>query len=438
MTLSCGISRDLIHTPTVNNIFKPLPALSLMEFSYETLTFLKLPSTVRCLFLKNFYFDLAPQDLDVFGEWSIDDGKLLVESDDQSLRAIMQRIIDQGLERLTHAVTGNPTIYLHRGCGIPLIGNPGWGIVDRGTNIIEIKMVTGCNLKCIYCSISEGGDEKQYEFVIEADYLVDELEKVLKEKDINKQGDQVEIHIGVHGEPFLYGDMLHLCREIRRRIPSVEIISVDTNGTFLTEELVDQLADAGMTRINMSLDSMDPTKAKEIAGTRYNIKHVLHMIEYITHHPKMDCLVAPVWMQGINDDDMREVIKLAKDKNIQVGIQNYMNYKGGRNLYKAIGWDDFFERLAKLEEEVGHKLVMNFYSDFEIRNVPPIKKPFKKGQVIEARIACPARLANQMIGVSGPRNITLFGDKLAQKKIGDTVRARITRDKHNIFYAEVF
>ena len=39
---------------------------------------------------------------------------------------------------------------------IPLIGAHLFGIIDRGTNVLQIRAITGCPLKCIYCSVDEG------------------------------------------------------------------------------------------------------------------------------------------------------------------------------------------------------------------------------------------------------------------------------------------
>jgi len=63
---------------------------------------------------------------------------------------------------------------------IPLIGLNYFGIVDRNTSLIEVKPSTICNFNCIYCSIDAGlSSKKPVEFVIEKDFLIEELEKLV-------------------------------------------------------------------------------------------------------------------------------------------------------------------------------------------------------------------------------------------------------------------
>ncbi|MFT4310160.1 MAG: radical SAM protein [Candidatus Woesearchaeota archaeon] len=402
-----------------------------MEFSFELIKFHEKKEHVRCFFMTNFYFDVQKSYLDALGPWYVQDQKLYLDTADA--QQLVDTIIEKGLQELYCTVTKNPTIYLHRNCGIPLIGNGGFGVVDRGTNIIEIKPVTGCNLGCTYCSLSEGTNLKKREFLIEADYLVDYITLVLEQKDLLKPTDDVEIHFAVHGEPFIYGDMLYLCKEIRK-IPSVKIVSVDTNGTFLTPTYIDELAQAGMTRINLSLDSMNQQKANTIADRFFPLQKILNIAKYLSKHPHMQCLIAPVWVRGLNDEDMEHILNFCKEHNIVLGIQNYLNYKGGRYLNKQDDWQTFFDKLKVLEQKHNHKLVFDFYKDFNIRPVQQIPKPFKRKQVIAAVIACQGRHEAEMLAVAQDRVITI---PKCSKKIGDRVNVRITGDKHNIFWGEL-
>src|SRR3989339_751035 len=61
-----------------------------------------------------------------------------------------------------------------------LLGANYFGLVDRGTNIIEVKPMTGCNLSCIYCSVDEGvTSARKTDYLVEAAYLVEEFRKLV-------------------------------------------------------------------------------------------------------------------------------------------------------------------------------------------------------------------------------------------------------------------
>lgn len=320
-----------------------------------------------------------------------------------------------------------PKIEIAKETGIPLIGSGAFGIVYRNTSIIEVKPITGCNLNCVFCSVDEGIDSKKtVDFVVDRDYLVEELEKLVdfvNEKDI-------EIHIGPHGEPLLYPQLVELVSAISK-IKNVKTISMDTNGTLLNEKKVDELAAAGLTRINLSINSLSPENSKKIAGCNYDIERIKNIAEYIPK--KLDLIIAPVLVPGFNDADIEEIIEFAlrinKRNGVKLGIQNFLKYRGGRNPAKQLSWKKFYARLEELEKKYSTKLILS-HTDFSIRKTKPLPKPFKKGQRISARVVCEGRLPNERIAVADERTINLVK---CNERIGKEVRVKILRDKHNIF-----
>jgi len=137
-------------------------------------------------------------------------------------------ILDTALRNLTHRITGKKVIFIDVASDIPLLGSGEFGIVDRNTNVLEIKPVTGCNLNCIYCSVNEGKNNKLYDVLIEPDYLLLVCAQLAKEK-----SHPVEFNIGPHGEPLLYPFLEELIRGLRT-IPNCGAISINTNGTMLS------------------------------------------------------------------------------------------------------------------------------------------------------------------------------------------------------------
>ena len=385
-----------------------------MEYEYKTIEFEDRGDVVRFNFLKIFYFDIEKKQL---GKFKIEKHKITVEDIN------FERILNNGFMNLKNKITKKPTIYVHKNSGIPLIGNVGFGITDRNTSIIEIKPITGCNLDCKYCSVAQ--DKRENDFVIEREYLVEELKKLIEYKDV-----EVEVHIGCQGEPLLYYELSGLVDDIYK-IKNVKTISMDTNAVLLTKEKVDDLIKAGMTRFNVSINAIDSKKAKEIAGKEfYNVDKIKEIIEYISK--KTDILIAPVWVPKLNDEEIEKLIEFAKSLDIKIGIQNYLTYKFGNFVTKSVPWKKFYAKLKEFEKKYNIELIFS-EEDFDIKKTKVLKKPFKKGNIIEADIKCKGRLPDTMIGISDDRNITISGNIA----IGKKAKVRILRDKHNIFFGEI-
>ena len=326
---------------------------------------------------------------------------------------------------MKNRLTKKPAVYVRQLSEIPLIGNNAFGLIDRNTSIIEVRVGTGCNLNCIYCSVNQ--DLRPTDFIVEKEYLVDKFKKLVAFKQIN----DIEAHIGTQGEPLLYSKLPELIKDISE-IQEVSVIALDTNGTLLTKKLVDKLVDSGLTRFCFSINALDPKLAEKIAGCDYNSKKIL---EILNHIAKKDCqlILTPVWVPGINDKEIPKLIELSKKLKCDIGIQNFLNYRYGKNPAKQMLWPEFIEKMKKLEQEHDAHLLFDFKEDFNVRPTKSLPKPFRKGVKIKAKIVCSGRLKNEMIAVADNRTITIPN---CYEQPNKTIKLRITREKHNIFYGE--
>ncbi|MBI2572489.1 radical SAM protein [Candidatus Woesearchaeota archaeon] len=400
------------------------------SFTYETLSFTKTESHLVVTLLKLFTTKIPLSEITAIGEFSLPNPNTITFNigDEDKIQRKFSYVLENYFDHLTTKLTGNPATYIHKNSGIPLIGNVAFGIVYRNSSIIEIKPVTSCNLDCVYCSISEGLSSTKHDFVVELDYLLEELDKILQ-----FVNEPLEIHIGVQGEPFLYADM-DLLIERLQLLELVHTISIDTNGTLLNKDRIDRLAKCTKLQINLSLDAIDPEKAKIIAGTKnYNVEHVKEIIKYASQ--KLNVIVAPVLTKGFNEDEMDKIIEFIKSlpKQPILGIQNFLRYKTGRNAAQEIPWEDFYALLEKLEKKHHIKLKLS-KEDFHIRKIKPLPKPFNEGDILYARVKCPDRFPHSIIAVAKDRNIAV---PLCEYKKDKKIKVQIVRDKHNIFTAKV-
>ncbi len=331
-------------------------------------------------------------------------------------------------KRLVHHVTKRNLVYVTKESGIPLLGHAAFGLIDRGTNLIQVRAVTGCNLNCIFCSVDEGRRSRTRvtDYIVEPDYLVEEFRKVAEFK-----GDGVEAHIDGQGEPLLYPYMDELLRGLRET-KEVRVISMQTNGILLNEKKIEAW-EGLLDRINLSLSTLDERKAELIYGCRYPLKRVIEVAKAIAESD-IDLLIAPVWLPGVNDEDMEKLIEFALEIGAgkrwpPLGIQKYIPYKFGRKpKVDVMSFREFYDRLRRLEEEYGVKLVLS-PKDFGIERRPRIPHPIKKGDVFKARIVEEGRLKGEKLVVVKGRVVTVLTDR----RVGDWVRFQIVRDHDGIF-----
>ena len=399
------------------------------ELSFETLTFrknLKNEDVINVDLLRSWTTEVPKEELNHIADFKIIDAHTIefAKLDEEKASTKFSFLLNKHFTHLKTKLTGNDATYIHRNSGIPLIGNVAFGIVYRRSSIIEIKPNTACNLDCVYCSVGEGLSSEKHDFVIEKDYLIEELQKL-----IDFVAEPVEIHIGVQGEPFLYGDVINLIEDLQK-IKAIKAVSIDTNASLLSKEILDRLEPCTKLQFNISLDAFDDQKAKYVAGTKnYSIRHVKEIIEYASKRFRV--IIAPVRTPGINDMEMDKIaawIKSLEHPPI-LGIQNFLRYKTGRNPAKPIPWPEFYKYLEEMEKKYKIKLKLT-KEDFNITKTKELPKPFHEEEIVNAVIKCPDRFPDSVLAVSGDRTISVPNCKFKQDK---KIKVKIQRDKHNVF-----
>ena len=394
--------------------------------NFKDLEFVDEKERIKAYFLRIYYFYIPKEGLEKIGRFRIKRHSIEFECSEKKANNKFNQLLQKGFESLVCSLNKKRAVYVHRNSGIPLLGTGVFGLIDRNTNCIEVKPLTVCNLDCVFCSVDAGlSTRKTTSYVVEKDYLVEEFNKLIEKKE-----HPVEAHIGPQGEPLLYAPLVGLVRDLRKN-PKVRIISMDTNGTLLNKKLVDELVDAGISRFNISLNSLDEKKCKELAGASYNLKHTLEMIKYASK--KTNVLLAPIIIPTLNDEDLKRLVDISKDLESDfpvLGIQNFLNYKRGRNPVKQRSWDEFFKLLKPFEKQKNIKLRLS-EEDFGIKEDVKLEKPFKKKQVVRARLVCEGPLKAERIGVC--KNRAIIVEKADKAALNSFVRVKIIRDKHNIF-----
>jgi cyclic pyranopterin phosphate synthase len=122
------------------------------------------------------------------------------------------------------------------------------------------------------------------------------------------------------GEPLLRSDLDCFIRMIHDYAPDIDL-ALTTNG-FLLSEVADKLADAGLKRLNISLDSLKPAVAAQIAQKNV-LGKVLEGIE-AARVSGLGIKINMVPLKGINDDEILDIMEYCMERNIKVRFIEYM------------------------------------------------------------------------------------------------------------------
>ena len=183
----------------------------------------------------------------------------------------------------------------------------------RKHEYLRISVTDRCNLRCIYCMPEEGMEFEPSDKILTYDEISDVV-RVVAGMGISK------IRL-TGGEPLARKELEKLVDMISHT-PGIEDIALTTNGIFLGPRAA-KLKEAGLTRVNISLDSLRPDRFKMITRGG-NVQKVLDSIDACLKVGLTPIKLNVLLMKGINDDEIADFISLTKDRDIHVRFIEYM------------------------------------------------------------------------------------------------------------------
>ena len=177
----------------------------------------------------------------------------------------------------------------------------------RQITYLRISVTDRCNFRCVYCMPVSGVPWQSPAAIMTFEEIA-EVVRVAASQGIN------EVRL-TGGEPLVRKDLPELVSLINA-IPGIDDISLTTNGILL-DKLAEPLARAGLKRINISLDTLDPQRFTRITrgGSLARFWDGLHAAETAGLHPIKLNVVA---MRGVNDDELVDLARLSMQHDWQV------------------------------------------------------------------------------------------------------------------------
>ncbi len=203
----------------------------------------------------------------------------------------------------------------------------------RKITYLRVSVTDRCNLRCIYCrpnsfTMLSHDQILRYEEIIE-------IVKVATNLGIRK----VRV---TGGEPFVRKDIDVFLRELKK-VSKIKELSITTNGVLLLE-YIELLKKLGITRINISLDTLKPDRYKEITGRDefFKVLGGIYKAKELGFDPiKINVVV----LKGINEDEIMDFVRLSIKEPFYIRFIEYMpacsnasnNYLvSGRDIRKMI------------------------------------------------------------------------------------------------------
>ena len=206
----------------------------------------------------------------------------------------------------------------------------------RTVNYLRVSVTERCNFRCQYCM-----PEKPFSWVPKENLLSFEELFLFMKVAIDEGVTKIRI---TGGEPLLREDLDSFIKMIHDYKPDIDLAL--TTNAYLLPQTAQRLKDAGLKRLNISLDSLKPEIAHKIAQKDV-LGQVLKGIDKALE-VGLGVKINMVPLKGINDDEILDIIDYCQERNIKVRFIEYMeNSHANQNIEGMHGR----EILAKVKEK---------------------------------------------------------------------------------------
>jgi GTP 3',8-cyclase len=196
---------------------------------------------------------------------------------------------------------------------------------SRKHNYLRISVTERCNLRCVYCMPENGVPLSPPAHLLTTPEIVH-----LSHLFVSQGVDKIRL---TGGEPTVRKDIVDLMQQIGKlRTAGLKELCLTTNGLSLDRKL-DAMVEAGLTGVNLSLDTLDPyqftimTRRKGHDAVMRSIERILEMNKLgAAIKLKINCVV----MRGINEREIISFVELGKHKDIEVRFIEYMPFDGNK------------------------------------------------------------------------------------------------------------
>ena len=223
----------------------------------------------------------------------------------------------------------------------------------RDIYYLRLSVTDKCNLRCRYCMPAEGICEKKHDDMLSEDEMIQAVEAaaLLGFRKIRLTG----------GEPLVKKNILSICRRCKE-VKGIEEVCLTTNAILLSE-MAENLKEAGVDRINISLDTLNPQKYNYITRNG-NLQKAIEGIEKALEVGFQRIKINAVLIGGLNDDEIVELASLTCKYPVDVRFIELMPMQDhdefGEQAYVSV--DAIMQALPQLQKSKQDDGVARLYT----------------------------------------------------------------------------
>ncbi|WP_131158044.1 GTP 3',8-cyclase MoaA [Helicobacter pylori] len=212
---------------------------------------------------------------------------------------------------------------------------------NRVIDYIRVSVTKQCNFRCQYCMPTTPLDFFDDEELLPLDNVLEFLKIAIDEgvKKIRITG----------GEPLLRKGLDEFIAKLHAYNKEVALV-LSTNG-FLLKKMAKGLKDAGLSRVNVSLDSLKSDRVLKISQ-KDALKNALEGIEE-SLKVGLKLKLNTVVMKGVNDDEILELLEYAKNRSIQIRYIEFMENTHAKDLVKGLKEREILDLIAQKYKIMG-------------------------------------------------------------------------------------
>jgi len=287
---------------------------------------------------------------------------------------------------------------------------------------LRISITDRCNYRCVYCR--SGSDGPQFPEMPIADYL--RMTRIFVALGITK----VRL---TGGEPLLRRGLVDMVRELAgmRTVDGRPLdIAVTTNGHLLAD-LAQPLADAGLSRVTVSMDAVEPERFARITRVPNSYEKVLAGVRAAQRAGLNPVKINCVLLRGFNDDQITAFGRFARDEGVVVRFIEFMPLEEDRVWSPGIvvRLEEVLQRMAEFMplREIGHagsETARRYaFEDGigEIGIIAPVSHPFC-GHCSRVRVTSDGKIRTCLFSVREHDLAALMQDGSSDEELAEFIR----------------
>src|SRR5450755_3859855 len=290
---------------------------------------------------------------------------------------------------------------------------------------LRISITDRCNFRCVYCRSADPENYRDHDEILSWPEL-DRLARIFLSLGIRK------IRI-TGGEPLVRDGVEDYIARLHAL--GVEDLSMTTNGHLLADRC-DRLIQAGLRRINISLDSLDPAKFEKITRTK-SFGAVMRGIDAAQNSPLAPAKINAVLVRGTNDDEVEDFAAFARERGVIMRFIEFMPLDADRlwtrgsmvpaaEVYQRIHARWPLEQIPPQRSETARKYRFADDAPGEIGLIAPVTQPFC-GHCSRIRLTADGKLRTCLFSKDDHDLKSLLRGGSTDREIGDAILAIVAQ-----------